>query len=224
MPQVDHSIDHYAYRCYRQGPDGFRALSICEPGAQREATPAGGTQSTSKLADPPRVWKMSELRLSTWDQIDCNRVELRRVNSCEPSPSSLGLTDYGALHLPPLFPRDRLSVSPQAPLRAPLDFNEREFSPPVNHEADLHISPPPVPIQDLPIPISKRCCSVILSPLLPLSCPAPVSVRCHFSPGTKIPESALHISITSPSSASFTAPQNPSERMRSVSPSRSTCG
>ncbi len=112
MPQVNHSIDHYAYRCYRQGPDGFRELSICEPGARREATPTGGTQSTSKLADPPRVWKMSEPRLSTWDQIDCNRLEIQRVNSCKPSPSSLELTDCGALYLPPFFPRDRLKRVP----------------------------------------------------------------------------------------------------------------
>ena len=107
MPQVDHSIDHYAYRCYRQGPDGFRELSICEPGARREATPTGGTQSTSKLSDPQWEWKMSDPQLSTWNQIDCNRLETQCVNSCKPSLSSLKLMDCGALYLRPLFPRYR---------------------------------------------------------------------------------------------------------------------
>ncbi len=46
VPQADHSIDHHAYRCYRRGPDGFRELSICEPGARREATQPEGAKST----------------------------------------------------------------------------------------------------------------------------------------------------------------------------------
>ena len=115
MPQVDHSTDHHAYRCYRQGPDGFRELSICEPGAPREATPAGGTQSTSELADSLRVWKMPDPRSSTRDQIDRNRIAPQSVNSCEPSPSSLEPTDCGALHLLSLSPRNRLERVPRTP-------------------------------------------------------------------------------------------------------------
>lgn len=41
MPQVDRSTDHHTYRCYRRGPDGFRGLSVCEPGAHPEPTLSG---------------------------------------------------------------------------------------------------------------------------------------------------------------------------------------
>ena len=168
MPQVDHSTDHHAYRCYRQGPDGFRELSICEPGAPREATPAGGTQSTSELADSLRVWKMPDPRSSTRDQIDRNRIEPQSVNSCEPSPSSLEPTDCGALHLPSLSPRNRLERVPRTPLRAGLDFNEGEYAPPPNHEVDLRMSGPPVPIQDLPTPVQQVLLGDSLAPAPPL--------------------------------------------------------
>ncbi len=33
MPQATRSNDHHTYRCYLRGPDGFRGLSLCGPGA-----------------------------------------------------------------------------------------------------------------------------------------------------------------------------------------------
>src|SRR6056297_427347 len=46
MPQATRSCGHFAFRCYRRGPDGVSWLPPCGPGARFEASPPAGGGST----------------------------------------------------------------------------------------------------------------------------------------------------------------------------------